>query len=157
MIKKQQPSIVSRLETVMTKSTAKDSQNWKPMVKVVMISFTAPISTSMVTQSSEMTRPPKHSVMTHSMDMQETTTCTAVLEMISSMVEKEMIPSMVNMVRTLSTVVTVMTTSTQALAGTPSLVAKAATTSTHTTEEMSSGEVHALQEAILTRMRATMN
>jgi hypothetical protein len=90
------------------------------------------------------------------MDMQETTPWTAVLEMISSMVEKEMISSLVKKVRTLSTVVTVLTTSTQALAGTPSLVAKAATKSSHTTEEMSSGEVHAPQEAILTRMRATM-
>ena len=59
--------------------------------------------------------------------------------------------------RTLSTVAPVMTKSTQVLAGTPSLVAKAATISTRATEEMSSGEVHALQEAILTRMRATMN
>ena len=127
------------------------------MVKLVMISFMAPISTCMVTQSGEMTPPLKHSVTTHSMDMQETTTSTAVLEMISSMVEKEMITSKVTMVRTLSTVAKAMIESTWVLAGTPSLVAKAATTYTHTTEEMSSGEVHALQEAILTRMRATMN
>ena len=74
----------------MTKSTAKVKETYLPMVMVVMILFTAPISTSMVTQSMEMTASTKHSVTTHSMDMQETTTCLAVLEMISWMVEKEM-------------------------------------------------------------------